>query len=787
MIVNLPPEAVAVLSKGLPIDIVDTLLLKTIDPATPNTHIKFWQEFEYAPSMTMVNFSNVITAGTDQLLKNVPDNPIPPMEKDLAFCGRTLQGHDELPIATSPNGQYALPLLKNTFAMKRVRGTVTALRAIITSPTTFTLTTTLSDLNADVLGASVHFDTVSITCPAVISAAVGTCGDTLMRCVAPTIATTGFSTDPAVFAEGLWNPILLSVAVDTLTNFFKAGVNLHFQNFAASGLTFDNLGRLKLTGTENFNCSPIPEPMPPIPPTRSLTRLAGGIGDGELIGEHGDVIPFELVPEVHVRWEWDTGVRDLLNWTRLEGASIETFGDEHNFVLPKQLRASVNVVRRFKNHCWRAPAPGPQQIFEFFDPERIVITYRDGDKNKSSRTLDEKTSGMKMRVRKIEAISAEEAAPAFEAAGGEMPECDSKSCGGWTRIIGSLPVSDILPAEGPKPVDGLSKLGEGYGPADGPTPGGGVPLEPWEVVIIVGRGLNDVVALLEPVTECGELQMFQKIVGERIFHRPSVTFYPLMMDSAEFQSEPLNGAGIRNTTTSLKFVRTHQQTSPTVDSTVIVLTEKCGYEPPAVRPASPCWSEVIDLPPRGSIAVTEGFSGTVQPRAALRDVFTNGGVQVFGTRTAAVQGLFDRGAVQVFTRVPVAYRQAGVTTELIDFRGQAYFDWDHQSNFSRPSPKSDHLDRLPRYRFQRMPYYPGWKDEELLLRYRHDAPRSMCVLPDQVFATPLTFEFEGGGLSSTKLLPATDVLTHGTRDAQLRYRVSPGMGYATGDTSRVLP
>lgn len=607
------------------------------------------------------------------------------------------------------------------------------------------------------------------------------------------IAYTGLTISPPLF---VLTPVLESALTEVLHDKLAAGLLLHFEHFAATGLTLVPDGSplgpfLSLAGTPSPFCSPTPPPEPPTPPTRGLVRVLPTLGAGELIGEFGDVIPFELIPEVGVDWEDAAGFFSFQSLRPIEPSTglyrplaSEVHAPASNI---RGLRLSAELIRRVPSNCFRKPLNLTDALAPAFPPGAtqgrpgggcppdlcgcticvpgaaffLEVTKSDGSTliTRDPAVLGSTHLGYPSQSRDADFTT--EVAPLLQRIDGPLcpgpncpRNCTAGRCQPWTRL--QLPFS----------------------------PGNGVP---FAIALWAGPSLqpriHDLLPIQGPQQPCGAAQKYQRIVGERILTPASVTFGPMMVDSAELSSARLGPqrdwrgreyfTGIADTQSSPAFVRTHGAILSDL-VTKIEFTTACTAHPLG-QPhlSSPCWRERVDLPELGDVYVTNGgHSDTVPPRVPLSTAFdpafTSTTVADYGARRAAVQGTLDRSALRVFTEVPAVYRSIGLTTALLDYRGRVFLDWQHDSTF--PAPGGSQFRHLkagtesapgPRPRWgglRTREYFANWRTDRFFFIHVPDAPASFCVWDEDKFALPGDIEFRGARLPREVTVPASQYL-----------------------------
>lgn len=815
--ITLPREAISMMrTPGFPVGIVDSQVLATIQPDAGASHVRFWWEFEQAPGMLMVNGSQTFAARVDGLLAPVLGEALPPIETDFAVCSSHIPdgGHEPEPIQTAPSYPL-LPIVEADagvsipglglllgpleVGLARVSGDVTSLRIVppdtSVTTTSFVLAASMRGLSATVhtnhFGATTLTLNVDVTCTASIGAPTGPCGEVVVSCLSPVVNVSILASSVQLGAGKL---VLEAVAADFLRTMLMRGVNLHFENLVGTSLAFTGQGALSflvLTGTPTTACSPVPGPDPVPAPTRALTRLWGSLGRGELVGEFGDVIPFELVPEVKLEWVADSVRKDLLGWTQVEpppaGSPYRTWGTElpaASGIGPANLsgiEAKAHVVRRIPRNCFQRPMSF--QLLEELVPDRsgrlMFLSAEPLGEKSLMHEPPEELRGVAMQLHYIEeAIFESEVEPMLTQLDGPVcpgPNCPDTcpECKTWSRVDFTL-----------QPPDGFE------------WPPGGI--KQWDVSVWMRVPAPELRQRFEPQLECGYAQPVQRIVGERIFSVPSVVFHPFMLDSVEFQSAPrVRGGkefGFRGSNTGAGgATRFLLNIAPTVESVAVRFDTCHGRDEGAPHPSQPCWVEALTLPEPGKVWVSSGFSGTSAARTSLDAVFDAAAPGPLGQRTVSVHGLLDRTSVQLYTAVPSAYRQAGVTTADFDFRGQANVDWRHDPSigFGPPGGEDAHLQvsRRPSWDLEKrnsVEYFSDWASDWVQVRGRPQTPASYCALPWSRFATPLGFKFSAGGRTTESAeVPAAQILSSGQVDGNGLFRVGL-TGSASGSTAAAL-
>lgn len=509
------------------------------------------------------------------------------------------------------------------------------------------------------------------------------------------------------------------------------------------------------------------------------------------MGEFGDVIPFELVPEVKLDWVAGSVRKGLLDWTKVEpppaGSIYRTWGAElpaESGIAPADLTAidaNAHVVRRIPRKCFQRPMSF--EVLEELVPDSSGKLMYLSEQPLGERSLmhetPEKLKGLAMQVVKIEEADFEsEVERMLTELDGPLcpgPNCldTCSDCKVWSRVDFVL-----------QPPDGFE------------WPPGGI--NQWDVSVWMRVPARELREHFGPQLECGYAQPAQRIVGERIFSVPSAVFYPFMLDSVEFESAPHvranwdqgflgpnKGAGGVN--------RFLLNTSATVSSLAVRFDTCRAREESDPHPTLACWAEPLKLPETGKVWLSSGFSGTSAPRTSLDAVFDAAAPGPLGQRTASVHGLLDRMSVQLYTAVPAAYRQAGLTSADFDFRGQVNVDWRHDPTigFGPPGGEETHLQvfRRPSWKLSDdrvQSYFSDWASDRVQVRGRLQSPASYCVLPSSRFATPLGFMFSAGGRTTKSTeVPAAQVLSTGDVDANGLFRVGLN-GSAAGSTAAAL-
>lgn len=182
--IEVPPAGVLALSSGaIPIGLIQGDVLSLIAERL-NGDIVFAQEYERGPSMTLISMGPALVAAADTLLNLGAPNVLPPLERDMAFCGSTEVNNIRTAIPTAP--YYPMPEVRigaststpGTLlgSLRRVKGRVTQLGLVpdpITPPaaisTTFALNVAIRDVEIEVEEASMvpHFiraDSIMISC-----------------------------------------------------------------------------------------------------------------------------------------------------------------------------------------------------------------------------------------------------------------------------------------------------------------------------------------------------------------------------------------------------------------------------------------------------------------------------------------------------------------------------------------------------------------------------------------------------------------------------------------------
>lgn len=821
------------INTGIPISILRRDIFPTINPAIPSSSVLIAQEWLQAPSMTMVSLNQSIAANADDKLVPFMGNQLPPLERDFAICARTETNHIEFPVPTAAT--YPLPTLVTGAdffnalndmnraiwgtpiadpAMASLFAPLALVRAVranaeITSisltpgttptaqgdgtmgDTTFNLTMSVTNLNVRVAynggQYDVHLDTLGVICPGVISAPTGSCGEVVVSCVAPTVTTTGWSTDFPLISDFPFSNILPDVLKGELTRFLTGGVLLHFQNRVVTSLAFVTDGDtwLQLKGTATNSCSPIPVPRPPEPPTRGLARIQTDVGFGQLVGEFGNVIPFEIRPEVKMDWENAKGEkRPFFPIQQLEGTgtSARVFASqvlapllpqEKRFV-PISYELDVRAGQFIPKACYQRPLVLQRLILEngnYF----VERTDEKGKRSLSAKAPMDKSAAM---VQGIDEVSFEkDIAPMFEQAkmeGFEVPNLESRS-DEWTRV-------KVLIARPPPPYDSIE-------PRLPPL------AAPIDIAFWINRNRLEIVKQLDLELVCDEASMREKVVGEVIFSMPRVVLDPFMVDSAEFPSEgSAAGTGIGPSVPSPLFTRQIIHTSRSTSDTVeLRLTQACLVRRPGQPVGAPCWSGSAMLPERGLFRVTDGVSGTTASRMPIRTTIATANMGLFGARVAAVQGITDRGAIEAYTAVPVPYVQAGLASVSagawpLDFRGLVYADWEHDQNLFTAPGRLDHVRSALRSDWAfptNTEYFADWPTDQLVLKSRLSDSFSYCPRPEEVFTTPLTVRVAGARAVGSQDFSAGRLLNTGVVDQSGRYQLSVGRP-ASGDFHNVI-
>lgn len=850
--VRLPREVVSVLSGfGLPIGTLNTEFAN-IQPANPSTHIRFMLEFEKAPGMKMLRISPAAASRIDTLLAPLTNDKLPPLETDLAICENKIVDDREIIIEPNRNGRFELPklvdgplspallhivqMLQSTpipgapritsgnlrLELARVSGSVSAL-SILPAPagtsSDLDIAVTLSNPQLGIVlqgePLRISMDSLTLTCAARIfpprpsaPGFLNPCGEIELRCVSQSLSYSGIAIDHPAYGAFPFLAAIEWAASDILHDKLATGIVLHFENFVGTGLglvTDPAAGLvLKLTGTgvgDTTNptvaalaafCSPMAEPEPPTPPTRGLVRVLSTLGAGELIGEFGDIIPFDLIPEVQVEWERiDNTLAPFLQLQPIQPPQVgiyRSFGSELQSRADdvRGFKIGAELIRRVPSNCFRKPLDLTDTLAPAFPTGAwmgrpgstclpgecdcticvpgaaffLEVTHSDGSTTLTRNPSNLGTTYLGYPSELRAADFAAEVAPRLERIDGALcpgPNCP-RSCGTggcqpWTRI--RLPFA--------------------------PGPGA-----PWAIALWAGPSLqsrlHDVVPGIQPA--CGKIQKFQRIVGERILTVPSVTFGPMMVDSAEFPSERIAGlfdfngqpyaTGVAEDTTGAAFVRRHV----VLDNTFVAkidFTTSCTPHPLGMpHLPSPCWSERVGLPEKGSVFVANGgHSGTRVPRVALSTVFdptfTTAAVADLGARRTAVHGTLDRSGLRVFTRVPPIYNSIGLTTTLSDYRGRLFLDWEHNAAFPKPGGiQGDHLqagidEQRPGLRtrwggFRSPKYFANWRTDQFRFLKIEDVPASFCVRPEDKFAVPGALTFTGARLPNQITVPPSQYL-----------------------------
>lgn len=502
------------------------------------------------------------------------------------------------------------------------------------------------------------------------------------------------------------------------------------------------------------------------------------------------MIPFELVPEVKLDWVAGSVREGLLDWTKIEppsaGSIYRTWGAElppSSGIGPADLSAidaKAHVVRRIPKNCFQRPMTF--EVLEELVPDRSgrLMQLSEYPLGEPSRMHDtpEKLRGVAMQLLKIEEADYEsEVERMLTELDGPLcpgPNCPDTctDCKTWSRVDFAL-----------QPPEGFEwPQGE---------------IKQWDVSVWMRVPGPELREHFGPQLECGYAQPAQQIVGERIFSAPSVVFYPFMLDSVEFQSAPkLRGSrvsGFRSPSSGAGVSRSFVNTSATVSSVAVRFDSCAGRDENDPHPPQPCWAEPLTLPETGKVWLSSGFSGITAPRTSLDAVFDAAAPGPLGQRTASVHGLLDRMSVRLYTAVPSAYRQLGLTTAVFDFRGQVNVDWRHDpaSGFGPPGGGEAHLQvlRRPSWDLKKknaLEYFSDWARDQVQVRGRPQSPSSYCVLPSSRFATPLGFVFSGGGrITESAEVPAGQILSIGQVDGNGMFRVGL-TGSAAGSTAAAL-
>ncbi|MBE2249101.1 MAG: hypothetical protein IAE78_06080 [Myxococcus sp.] len=785
---ELPPDVVPVLTAGLSFPSFNTEVLAPIRPGA-NTSVIFSQEFEKAPGMTALSLNAESVAAIESRL---PDTVrVPPLERDLASCQAqdlsdggtapfpTQPFHESppilffnpdagaLPFTTSPNSPAALVRLDH------VRGVLSAISLLPESPdsgitqllvdrrvgvTSFQFAATIEnlDLKVSIAGApaTVNVATVAVSCRGVISPATvnvpnhyRSCGEQNVACLAPTVTLSGLTTN---LTFPFIHQVLESTMHDSLVEVLRQGVNLHFQNFAPTSLTFlpaaDGAQKLEMTGSSTVvngwsACSPVAPPEPAAGPTRALGRPSATWGVVMQTSTRGRVRFGDLIPEANMALTSNhSGTFALFDRTELpRGLTVgfvEALPLDEPFLTaegvarfsPRGIETSLRTVQRFPRKCWVEPVT--VETFDILREGRALSHWARADERSLSQELDG-LSELSMGLMSLEEVDFEgELMPLLKEAGLEGEFGDAR----WTRL----------------------KLGVAP-PHDGPLPWPAPPT--GELHIYSDLPYRELAERFGPQLECGR-DLQEPVASEARVSDPEVDFGPFKVDSVDIPSDALSV-----TARGTSFVRRSRG-----DHVVISLPASCPAVEPG-KPFNPCWTETMaQLPKVGSIAVTKGFSGTTQRTGSLRTETP----EALGDRTAAIHGVFDRSGVAVYTKVPDDYRP--FTSKTFDYRGSITLEWDHGPNFQAP-PRHFHA---PGYAPAPRRFFTNWLWERFELRHVGQWPPSNCLLPQMRFAVPTQLEVNEYVPGSRTSLARQSVripgqLSIGSAGAFGDYRVSPGV------------
>lgn len=852
MKVTVPPEVVSLLSgTGLPVGELETTFFSRFN--STNRQVGFNFEAEFAPQMVMVRIPPDLAANADGLIDDLVNDKIAPLETDIAVCKHEIVRGNEVLLEPDRNGRFEMPKLEvslpnflppydqipsgSIFQLARSSGTLTALS--IRPPPAGTssdldITATISNPSVDIAIAGIQYTlsatSLTLTCSARAFAPrpsspgfLNPCGEIEVKCITQAISYTGIAFNHPVYGQFPALTIIEGIATSKISDAMTSGIVLHFEHFVGSGLgtvTDPVLGLvLKLTGDGSPNvavfCSPTAEPEPPPAPTRGLVSVATSLGAGELIGSKGDVIPFDLVPEIEVEWEHrpqstNPFLSPFLPMQPIEPPSVglgRNYGSEFDFrteVLAGSglgFKLSAELIKRVPRNCFRKPLDLTEALAPAFPPGAtqgrpgagclpgecgcitclsgaaffIELTAADGSTTltRDLRTLDGIHLGYPSLSGNADFIR--EVAPRLTRIDGNLcpgrncpSTCNAGTCQPWTRL--QIPFS---PPSGPR--------------------GPGVPGPPWAIALWAGPSLQSRVLGLIPAIQpvCGKLQPAQEIVGERILTAPSVTFWNMMADSAEFSSARLSGGvsasgipivtGITDSPTNGQFGRIAVSTATQI-GTRIEFTPQCPTHPLGqAHLPSPCWVERVDLPSLGNVFVSNnGHSDTRVPRVplstALTPLFAKASAADYGSRRTAVQGVFDRSALRVFTAVPKIYNTIGLTQSLTDYRGQVFLDWEHGSAFPAPGGSLAHAPKAnrPRWRGFNFSYFADWRADRFSFLSASDTPKSFCLRDDQKFAVPGDLIFSGARLPNQVTVTPAQYLLPQIPGLETQIGVFPG-------------
>lgn len=764
----------------------------------PGRDITFSQEYQFGPELTLFSVNGTAIENLEATLNDVAPDAIPPLENDIAMCKKvpTASGYVPVPTASSypmvplvAEFDRALPdggsVFMNFGEMARFSGRLTQVSIVpddagvgqlqtfadgTSGVTSFRMTAQVRDLQLFLFQSPTTplFNTVegvNVTCAGRIRPAApppnytgGGCGDVNLHCEAPVVDVFGVVTSLPfpIFMGPLGNQAVEFVAEGIIRGILERGINLHFNNFAALGLVFTGTSpntKLSLRGASSVlpdgtsRCSDVATPEPPLAPTRTLARLHTDQGSGYAVSNLGNVMPFQLIPEVEVKV--DTTMNDLTIhelepvpppsngvYTNLGAQGPHLYARNRDYpgiaFNPEGFKTRVRLKKHVAKNCWLEPV-GQDKLNELFIESNTIVKSAKG-KGLAMGSPPELFAAELIIMEEVVPVKfEEEVAPLLE-----QLEMDPSNFGSrpWTRMT-------LTAAPAPRP-------------RDEPFPRGGGD-RPWEVVIWLDREHFEVRERFWPTLECGEAQPYQVQVSETRKTNPGVTYYPFMVDSMDVPSGTLV-----ETTPNTGSLRTFS--SGLGSAAHLVLGSQCQVS------ASPCWTGELQLQIVPAYVEAVGHSGTTMPRFPVRAITASG----FGLRNAAVHGVLDRSALAAYTSTPSVYRDIGLTTNLQDYRGRITLDWAHDtSGFPAPG-RVDAWGRTTHVTSSRpnwavagagfedkfasfAPYFADWQKDDVAFRRHTLDAQSYCVLPEDQVAVPLRVKVRGGGLQAERIFPVQDL------------------------------
>lgn len=387
---RVPRGAAPVLATGVPLGALDHQILRHINPADADTHLRIWMEFERAPGMTMIHLSRDVTTNLDTFVAPFTRDGMPPLEVDNVFCSRLPDG-SRVPIPPLPLpfpmeekclaypwGECNKPgnppaTITSKIKLERAMATVTNFRLtpveawsggqIVHLINVMKLDLTVRNVQLsveekiyDAAGTQwypppnvsgshgISIDSIRIECelrPSGTRVSNG-CGEVLVTCQPITewwgarVWITGLS--GLLMGHNLSD--FQGALTDELVAKLRAGVWLHFEGYSADGMTINPTASplpflLLITGTPKDNCSHVPPPPPSAPaPVRGIARVRPQYGLGEqVIGDY--VLPYNLRPEVKIDWAStipNVASTPFLPWTLPDGYRV--YGNELSKLTP---------------------------------------------------------------------------------------------------------------------------------------------------------------------------------------------------------------------------------------------------------------------------------------------------------------------------------------------------------------------------------------------------------------------------------------------------------------------